>query len=202
MSGICRCMLRGAALLVLLGGKVALAAEGAEGGHEPQLLPGPNVGLVTAITTLVIFALLLAVLGRFAWGPIAEGLRTREQRIRKEIADAEAARAKADALLKEYNDRLATAEAKVRQLMAGAKTDAEKIAAEIRARGEIEAEDARKRATTDIEAAGKKAVREVYEKAAEIATNVAEKILRRHIVAEDQRDLVNQGLEKLQETEL
>ena len=42
------------------------------------------------------------------------------------------------------------------------------------------------------------ALREVYEQAANLATNVAEKILRRNLNAADQRDLVNASLEQLQ----
>ena len=41
-----------------------------------------------AIWTLVVFFLLMAVLGKFAWGPIAAGLEKREHSIEHMIADA------------------------------------------------------------------------------------------------------------------
>jgi F-type H+-transporting ATPase subunit b len=178
-------------------GSIAVASEAGEHA-EPQLLAGPDVGLVTAVTTLVIFALLLAVLGKFAWGPIASGLKAREEKIRKDIADAEATRARAEATLREYQQQLAAAENKVREMIGGAVAQGEKMAVDIRARAKQEAEETKNRATREIEAAGKQAVAEIYEKAAEISTAVAEKILRRNINADDQRDLVRRSLEELQ----
>ncbi|HLL91094.1 MAG TPA: hypothetical protein VK324_17475, partial [Tepidisphaeraceae bacterium] len=59
-------------------------------------------------------------------------------------------------------------------------------------------EEAKERAMKDIDAARKDAVREVYEQTAVLATNVAEKILRRSLNAQDQRDLVDQSLNQLQ----
>ena len=53
-----------------------------------------------------------------AWKNVLAGLKAREDRIRKDIADAEATRVKAEATLKKYADELATAEAKVRDIIA------------------------------------------------------------------------------------
>lgn len=178
------------------GGTAAHAADGH--GEEPQLLRGPEAGLVTAVTTLIIFALLVAILGKYAWGPIATGLKAREDRIRKDIADAEAARARAEATLREYNTQLATAETRVREMLAKATADGEGIAAGIRARAQQEAEETRERALRDIDAARDQAVAQVHEQAAVLATSVAEKILRRNLNPDDQRDLVAQSLDQLQ----
>lgn len=176
---------------------VALAAEGHGGGGESPIAK-PAEGLVTAITTLVVFALLLAVLGKWAWGPIAQGLKAREQRIRQEIADAEATRARAEATLKEYQARLATAEQQVRDLIASATKQGEQIAADIKTRAQQDSEEARQRATREIDSARQQALAEIYERAADISTSIASKILRRNINADDQRDLVRQGLAELE----
>jgi hypothetical protein len=106
----------------------------AGGGNDPkaELVRGPaEGGLLTALTTLIVFLLLVAVLGKFAWGPISKGLQDREDKIRRDIEEAEAARARAEASLKEYQAQLATAEARVREMLAKANTDAEQIAASI-----------------------------------------------------------------------
>jgi F-type H+-transporting ATPase subunit b len=83
-------------------------------------------------------------------------------------------------------------------MLATATADAEKAAAAIRARGESEANDAKERATKEIEAAGRQAIAKVYEQTAELATSVAEKILRRNINADDQRDLVTRSLQQVE----
>jgi len=81
------------------------------------------------------FLVLLAVLYPTAWKNVLAGLKAREERIRKDIAEAEAARAKAEATLREYGAQLAAAEGKVRQMLSAATKDGERIATEIRMRG-------------------------------------------------------------------
>jgi F-type H+-transporting ATPase subunit b len=178
----------------------ALAAEGAAegGGEATSPLYTVNQGLISGIATIVIFVLLVAVLGKYAWGPILSGLKAREDKIRKDIADAEAVRAKAEATLREYNQQLATAEQKVRDMIAKATTDAEQLAASIRARAQQESEETKERTMRDIENAREQALSEIYAQTAELSTRIAEKILRRNLNADDQRELVNQSLQELQ----
>ena len=99
--------------------------------------------------------------------------------------------------LKEYNQRLASAENQVREMLSKATADAERAATAVRARAQQEAEESKERALRDIDAARKQAVGEIYAEAANLATGVAEKILRRNLNADDQRDLVNRSLEEL-----
>ena len=171
-----------------------LAAEG-----EPQLLPGPSFDTIaTAITTVIVFTVLVIVLGKFAWGPIVTGLKAREDKIRKDITDAEQAREKAEATLRDYAAQLATAEAKVREILAKATIDAEKLAANIKASAQADAEDAKNRATKDIENAKQAAIVELYAQTATLATSIAEKIIKRSLNADDQRDLVQSSIEQFQ----
>jgi F-type H+-transporting ATPase subunit b len=183
----------------LIAAPLRAAEPKAEGGGEASSpLYGPSEGMITGIVTIVIFVLLVAVLGKYAWAPILSGLKAREDKIRKDIADAEATRSKAEATLRQYNEQLATAEQKVRDLLAKASTDAENMAAAIRTRGQQEAEEIKERATRDIDAAREQALSEIYEQTANLATRVAEKILRRNLNADDQRSLVNESLQELQ----
>ena len=185
------------AAVLLAFGPLALAAG--DPGAPPPLIPKPGVAqLVTALTTILIFCLLLAVLGKFAWGPIVSGLRAREAKIRKEIADAEEARAKAEATLKEYSARLATAEEQVREMINKAVAQGEAAATDLRMRAQTEAEESKSRAVRDIEEARKQALGDIYAQAAEISTRIAEKIIRRELRPEDQQELVRRSLDELQ----
>jgi F-type H+-transporting ATPase subunit b len=174
--------------------------EGGHGEGEPKanLLRPANESLITAITTLIVFLILVAVLGKFAWGPIAGGLKAREDKIRKDIADAEAARAKAEATLREYNTKLAAAESQIREMLSKATADAEKIATNIRARAQVESEEIKERANKDIESARDQAIGQIHNEAVNLATNIAEKILHRNLNPDDQRDLLARSLEQLQ----
>ena len=169
------------------------AAHGEEA--QPGLL---DVNYTQVVWVLVIFILLAVILYRTAWKNVLAGLKAREDRIRGDIADAEAARAKAEATLREYNQQLATAEQKVRDMLGKATADAEGVATSIRARAQQDAEEIKERATRDIETARDQALSEIYQQTAELATRVAEKILRRNLNADDQRELVNQSLAELQ----
>jgi len=172
--------------------------EGSGIEEAPELIRGPDAGLVTSITTLIVFGVLLAVLGKYAWGPIATGLKAREDKIRNDIADAEAARKRAAETLEQYNKQLATAEQQVRDILTRAAADAEKIATNVKMQAQQEAEEIKERATKDIDAARKQALADIYAQAAELSTNIAAKILRRNLNADDQRDLVNSSLDQLQ----
>jgi F-type H+-transporting ATPase subunit b len=151
-----------------------------------------------ALWTVIIFVVMLAILYPTAWKHVLEGLKQREQRIRNDIAEAEAARARAHATLREYNAKLAAAEEEIRQMLANATLEGEKLATTIRMKAQSEAEEIKERASKEIEAARDAALREIYERAAELATSIAEKILRRNLNPADQQELVRQSLEQLQ----
>lgn len=175
--------------------------HGEAGEHaKPPLLPrldDPQTWW-SALWVVIIFVVLLAVLYPTAWKNVLAGLKKREERIRKDIADAETARAKAEATLRDYNAQLATAEAKVRELISKATIDGEQMATSIRARAQQEAEEIKERANRDIESAKDQAVQEIKTLAADLSTSIAEKILRRKVTVEDQRALVESSLEQLQ----
>ena len=180
-------------LALLMPAYAAHAAEAAE--NQPSLL---GFDPQQAIWVLVIFIILVFILYRTAWKNVLAGLKARESRIRGDIAAAEAARAKAEATLKEYNGQLSVAEEKVKKLLSDAATEAEKIGASIRLRAQQESEEIKERTTKDIESARQQAMAEIYEQTANLSTAIAEKILRRNLNADDQRELVNESLKQLQ----
>ena len=176
-------------------------AEGAAGEHEKlPLLPSPFEAntWAEALWVVIIFVVLLAILYPTAWKNVLAGLKGREDRIRHDLASAEAARRKADETQKELTAQLAAAEAKVRDIIAKGVADAEKIATSIRSQATADAEAQRERAVKEIESAKHAAIAEVYTQTAELATSIAGKILQRNLNADDQRDLVNRSLEQMQ----
>lgn len=151
-----------------------------------------------ALWVVLIFIVLLIVLYPTAWKGVLAGLEAREKRIRNDIAEAEKARASAEATLREYSAQLAAAEEKVRGLISQATAEGERIAAGIRTHAQQESEEIKERANRDIEAAKNQAITQVYEQTADLATRIAEKILRRNLNADDQKDLVKSSLDQLQ----
>ena len=182
------------------GGTESTAHAGGDEGHaKGELMPDPGKRetILSAVWVLVIFVVLLAILYPTAWKNVLAGLKARAERNRKDIAEAEAARVRAEATLKEYNTQLAAAETRVRDMLAKATAEGETIAAGIRTRAQQESEETKARALRDIEAARGQAIAELHEQAAVLATSVAEKILRRNLNPDDQRDLVNRSLAEI-----
>jgi F-type H+-transporting ATPase subunit b len=172
---------------------LAAPLRAAEDQPQPDLLD-PNV--LGGLWVVVIFIILAIFLYKTAWKNVLAGLKAREARIRGDIADAEAARLKAEATLKEYAAQLATAGDKVREMLAKAATDAEGLSALLKTRAQREAEEIKEKAMAEIETARTAAVADIYQQAAGLSTSIAEKILRRNLNADDQRDLVNQSIEQ------
>jgi F-type H+-transporting ATPase subunit b len=184
------------AFLLAVAGTAAVSF--AETGEEaPKVLNPVNVAGMTSVVTLIVFLALVVILTKFAWGPIAKGLNEREAKIRRDIDEAEAARKAAIAQQAEYATQLAKAGDEVRSILDKAQADAQAAATRIKMQAQQEAEEAKERALRDIDASRRAAVAEIHEQAASLSTAVAEKILRRNLNADDQRELVRQALEQL-----
>jgi len=205
LAAVAMMLLNGAALSLAAApaGDQAHSAEAAGGHGAPgELVPisehAQKQAFAQAVWVLIIFLMVLAILYPTAWKGVLNGLKTREQRIRNDIAEAEAARAKAEQTLAEYNRQLASAEERVREMLAKAQADGERLASTIREKATQEAETIKSRALSEIEEARKSAIAQVHSEAAEISTAIAEKIIRRNLNADDQRDLVRASLEQLE----
>ncbi len=168
------------------------AVEAADSGGG---LLSPNQG--TAFWTLLLFVLLLVVLGKLVWPKITSALDAREGKIRGDIDAAEAANAKAQKTLADYQKQLAEAHAETRKLIDQARKDGEAL--RHRMVGETEAEIAKLRtsATQEIKQAKQQAVSDLYATASELSVAVASKILQRQINDQDTARLVEQSLTEL-----
>jgi len=151
-----------------------------------------------AIFTLVIFGILLAILGKYAWRPLLEGLQKREDHIRQSIEDAEKARNEARELLESYEKQLSQAREESRKIIEQGRISARQLADEMQAKSQETAQSLRERAQRDIAAAKQQALREVYEQISHLATEVASKIVQRSLTPQDHRELLEQSLSKME----
>ena len=118
------------------------AQDSHDAGHgEVNPIPSPAAGIITSLTTFLIFVGLIVILSRYAWGPIVAGLKAREDKIRADIESAERARAQADEARRQFEQQLATAEERVRQMLARAQSDGQQLATRIRTQAQEEAEE-------------------------------------------------------------
>ena len=153
-----------------------------------------------AFFTFVVFLLLLAILWKFAWGPISAGLDKRERNIAEHIAAAERSHEDAKRMLAEYEKRLALASAEVRELLEEARRDAEQTKLEIIAEGKKGADAERTRAVREIEAATDAALKQLAERSATLAVDLAGKILKSQLKPADHTRLVQEAVKQFTQT--
>lgn len=160
------------------------------GGHESGVPLNFKTDL--ALWSLIVFIVFVAVLKKFAWGPLSVALNQREGSIRQNIDDAEAARFKAEKLLAAHEERLAKVEDEVRQILANARSDAEKTKNEIVAAAQKEADASRQRAVADIERARDQALTELFEHLANTVTEATENVIGRSFKDADNQRLIQE----------
>jgi F-type H+-transporting ATPase subunit b len=177
-------------LAVALAAALAPPAFAAEGGGGSLLAPD----LAVAVATIATFVLLLVILSKTAWKPILTGLKAREEGIRSQIAAAEKANADAQALLADYQKRLAAAAEEARAIVEEGKKDAEAQRARIEAESKAEAQRERERSRRDIDLAKDAALKEIYDRVAVLSTEIASKILQSRLDPAQHKKLVDDAV--------
>ncbi len=203
-------------------GKDAVHADGAEahgdaahsehggghgGHHDPTDLSHQNAGPQLedpsqfrsdlAIWTFVVFLCLLLILGKFAWGPVMDGLEKREQSIAAMIEEAKQGQEKAAEQLKQYEAKLAAAGEEAQRLVAQARKDAEAAKERILAEAQQAASRERQRAVEDIQVAKNVALQEITKTGVDLAVNLAGRIVRQQLKAEDHSQLIREAMDQL-----
>jgi len=147
-----------------------------------------------AIFTFVVFLLLLAILWKFAWGPISVGLEKREHGIAEHIAAAQRSHEEAKRLLAEYERKLASAQDDVRAILDEARRDAAHTQQEILAQARADAVAEMDRAKHEVETARDQALKQLVETGANLAVELAGRILRAELTPAKHAQLINEAV--------
>ncbi|HVH69030.1 MAG TPA: F0F1 ATP synthase subunit B [Gemmatimonadales bacterium] len=175
-----------AALLVLLQEK-----EGG-GGFTPFSI---NEGLI--FWTILVFGVLLVLLWKFGWPAILRSVEERERRIQQQLDDAERARAESARLLEEHKRLVAAARSEAQEIVAKAKTVADKERETLLAAARQEYEQLLERARKDIAAEKEKAILELRREAVDLSIAAASKLIEAQLDTEANRRLVSEYLATL-----
>lgn len=168
-----------------------LAAAGAavEAHHEVEPVA---FGLTPGMWVALSMAILIAIM---VWkkvpGVIASGLDSSIAEIRKQLDEAKNLRAEAEALRKEYADKIAGAEQEAAEMLAHAKHEAEAIVAKAEADTSDLIARREKMAEDKIAAAERGAVAELRAKAAEAAATAARGLIAANHDAKADKALVD-----------
>lgn len=197
------CLAAACLLLLGVGQNVTFAADaGPEQSHQKEegSSGGMNIKKDLALWSLVTFLVFILVLRLFAWGPLIEGLDKRETNIRGQLAEAEAARLKAEQMLKEHARKLDAVQDEVKAIIEEAKRDAEHTKNDIIQTARKEAQTTQDRAIHEIERARDQALKELFDTMSMQVAQATEHVIGRSLGGDDQQRLIDEALAQFSST--
>ena len=162
-----------------------------------KALLSPEIG--TILWTLITFAVLSVLLGRFGWKPILALLDERERTVKDSLEAARKARADADETLRRNQEILAGARRETAALLEAGRRESETLRAEILAQARKEAQDLLAQGQRQIQLEQKQAIESLRAQVADLAIGAAERLLREDLDDERHRKLVDDYVRTLPE---
>jgi len=174
--------------IILFACSAVLASEtGAEA--EPSIFGGT---FADSFWTVISFGVLVAVLGKFGWKPVINGLKARETHIQQQIEQAAASRKKAEKMIDEYRQQGL-------EIVSKANEHAQKLGQELMEKSRQEAQAIARKAQVDIEYARVAASQQLWQEAGDMLLTLSSEILGRTVTHEDNRRLIYEAINKLSE---
>ncbi|MEH7883232.1 F0F1 ATP synthase subunit B [Bacillus sp. JJ1609] len=161
----------------------------AETAHE-----GINGGDI--VFQLIMFLILLALLKKYAWGPLMGIMKQREEHIAGEINAAEQARQETSKLLAEQRELLKQSRNEAQELIENAKKQGDIQREEIIVAARAESERIKESAKREIEQQKEQAVAAIREQVASLSVLIASKVIEKELTAADQEKLINDYIQE------
>jgi F-type H+-transporting ATPase subunit b len=152
----------------------------------------PEIGLFFWQT--VVFIILLFLMAKFAWKPILNSVRNREQSINDALASAENARKEMQNLKSDNEQLLKEARAERDAILKEARELKEKVIADASEEAKAKSDKIVADAKRSIELEKKSAMAELKNHVAELSVEIAEKIVRKELSDKNQQ---HQMIEKM-----
>jgi len=173
-------------------GPPALAAG--EHGDDTNIF---NADIGNFVFTLIIFGLVVLVLGKTLWKPLLNVLNEREKTIREALESAKREREQAAKLLADYQARLDQARVEAGALVEEGRRDAAATRQRILEQVHKDTAQLTERARKDIQLASDAAIKDLYDRTAELATDVAGRVLRKQLSPADHTRLVAESITEI-----
>ncbi|WP_088809712.1 MULTISPECIES: F0F1 ATP synthase subunit B [Listeria] len=163
---------------------------------QPHLVLGSfTVG--DSFFTLFTFALLLVLIRIFAWKPLMNVMKEREEHIASEIDSAEESRTQAESLLAEQREVLKQARVESQTMIENAKQLGEKEREEIIKAARQESERLKEEAKTEIVREKEDAISALREQVGSLSVLIASKVIEKNLDEKAQSDLIQDYIERL-----
>jgi F-type H+-transporting ATPase subunit b len=159
-----------------------------------------NIDFSVVLTTIIGFLVVVAILKKYAWGPVLDLLDERRETIRKDFADAKTARTDAEEIKQDFELKIGEIKVIERERIQEAAKAGENLADRIKTEAQDKAEATLTKARTDIEVESQKAQVELRDSVVELAIGAAEKLLNEKLDDETHRRLISEYIDNLGET--
>jgi F-type H+-transporting ATPase subunit b len=155
-------------------------------------LLNPDIGLM--IWTIATFAVLVFVLGKFAWKPLISALDERENKIRADIKAAEDAKVSAEAARAEYDKQMARLDEKSRQILVQTQKEAETLKDGILKQSQAESAKLLERTRQQLVEEQRQLIGQMRSEMANLTVRATEKVLRKSIDKKMQESVMDEAL--------
>ncbi|MFC5409680.1 F0F1 ATP synthase subunit B [Larkinella bovis] len=139
----------------------------------------PDIGLL--FWMVLVFGLLFFILSKFAWKPITESLKEREDDIQKALDMAEKTRIEMAKLQADNQKLLAEARAERDAILRGAKETADRVVAEARDKATEEGTRIIEKTREEMQTERLAMVAQVKREVIDLSLEIAEKVLRKEL---------------------
>lgn len=146
--------------------------------------------------SLFTFIILLLLLRRFAWGPIVEQMKKRENHISNEIETAENHRQEAEKYLEEQRVEMEKAREEAQSIIETSRKTAQEQSKEIIRESHEEANRMKDNALADITREREQAVEALRAQVGQLSVLIATKIIEKELDEEEQEKLIQEYVQE------
>lgn len=152
----------------------------------------PNPG--TIFWMIIIFGIVLFILRKFAWKPILNALKDREESIANALNSAEEAKKQVAGLKAENENIMAEARREKGLILKEAKEIKDKIIAEAKEKAIMETQKAVETARIQIQNEKNNAINDIKKQVAELSVMIAEKVIKKELSNKAEQEKLMDGL--------
>jgi F-type H+-transporting ATPase subunit b len=164
-------------------------------GNNPLVQPDPGLFIWTIVTFLV----LVALLAKFAWRPLLTALDERQASIKRSLDDAQKAKQELERIQQESAAMLRDARIEAESIISKTQVAAERLRDETKQKARSEADAIIRDAQRQIELETRRAVRQIRNETADLAVQLASKLIQRNITREDNERLIDDALQSVEQ---
>ncbi|MCA1828445.1 MAG: F0F1 ATP synthase subunit B [Myxococcales bacterium] len=156
-----------------------------------------DINVALSVWTAVTFAILIVVLGKFAWGPILQMMETREKTIADAIESAKKERAAAEAASAEMRAALEKARNESAELIRRNQQEVAAAKGELMAAAKKESDDLLAAARKTIQEEKRQAIAELRALTVDMAIEAANRLVQMNMDEKKQKQLVEEYISSL-----